>query len=120
MDIHILINKINTEREAEKPMEHKPVIEVINNEPTDTQAKSIKLLPIEEEIAKLSMQDLYDQMGVHMSWLETHAPGPNPGQDINGRDLDSNLYLQIEKRKLELVVEYFSRPLGTELEVITS
>lgn len=121
MDLSKLINRINLQREQEKPLSFKSPVEVIDTSKKEMdRLKAATLLPIEAEISKLTIRELNDQWSVHQSWLETHAPSNVAGKDINGRDLDILFYRQIEKRKTEIVVDYFSRPLGEELEIVAS
>lgn len=109
------------QRKQEKPVSSKAPIEVIDTTKKEIdRLKVATLLPIEAEISKLTIRELNDQWSVHQSWLETHAPSSVAGKDINGRDLDIGFYKQVEKRKIEIVVDYFSRPLGEELEIVAS
>ena len=72
------------------------------------------------DLSKLSSKELLELNRELTSWLKTHEcqTGTDNKLDLNDRPYDHKLYLSKLKQLEQTASEYFTRPLGEELEGI--
>lgn len=112
-DLLLKVNKSQTGNHNTQTIQE--VVKEVDSENSENQATE----PFEAiDLSKLRSKELLTLNKQLTSWLETHEcqTGTDNKLDINDRPYNHELYLKKLRLYEESFVEYFSRPLGEELE----
>jgi len=115
-DLLLKVNKVQTGNHNVQMIQE--VIKEVDSENSRNREHRVNETNGIADFSKLSSGELLALNKQLTSWLETHEcqSGTENKLDINDRPYDQELYLKKLRLYEETYVEYFSRPIGEELE----